>query len=175
MADNQKKDDLVWGIVKMSLTMVLLTIAAVIDAIQALLDAIFIGFLLNPFISLFALILFTLMYAFMGVRFTSVRIASLLGTGLLEASPVGFLPLWTMSVIWTSFGDKIMEMVKRAMAKAYASLGSKSTPRLYKTVTSTRNSAPQTRPMQQGRSWDLAGKAGAPRTRQDDQGGHERT
>ena len=101
----------------------LLIAGLIIDGVQALLDFLIIGLILNPLISLLSTMLFSIIFLMLGVRFTTSRSFSLITTTVLEALPSGVFPMWTGFVFYSYAGNKIENAVKKGLRKLMGTSG----------------------------------------------------
>lgn len=90
----------------------MIAIALLIDGIQFLLTLIFIGFLVNPFISICATMLFGIWLSHLGVSMMAPkRVGRFLGT-IVGETVFGTLPIWTFSIVFTVIESRVKEVIK---------------------------------------------------------------
>lgn len=77
----------------------MLSVAALYDAVQALLAFFVIGLFVNWIITIFAFLTFFTWFKIKGVQLANLKKSAVLGLGsFLELTPANFIPGWTVSV-----------------------------------------------------------------------------
>lgn len=81
---------------------IMLTFALFIDILQALLEFMIIGLILNPLITIITWLIFWLWFNIRGVNFSksTKRVLSTAFTALVEMTPLSFLPTWSFNTFY---------------------------------------------------------------------------
>src|SRR3989344_3245565 len=90
----------------------LIAFALVIDGIQVLLTIFLVGFIVNPFISICAAMIFGIWLSHLGVNMLSAKyVVRFLGTSIGEFA-FGMFPFWTFMIALTVVANKVKEAIE---------------------------------------------------------------
>jgi hypothetical protein len=83
----------------------MLATAALIDLLEFLFDLILIGFIINPLLDFLAAGLFAAWFTIHGAPFSgsTKRLGGAVVTFLIELTPLGFLPLWFIDILYSTY------------------------------------------------------------------------
>ena len=80
--------------------------AVMLDIGEWILDILFLGLVLNPFIDIFVGMALPLYFHLRGVKMNSKKVLTWISSGVLETFLAGAIPLWTFDVVMTMVWDK---------------------------------------------------------------------